>query len=187
MFFVAFVEMMYYLGVMQSIIKKFAWFFYKTMNASGAEAVVAAASPWVGPGENAVLVKPYVDLMTESERACVPSSAGDSSDFVAVHLAMTSGFSTIAGAVMATYIALGAGAQNLVTSSVMSIPASIAISKMRVPETDTPVTLGRVIVDRGDEDEKTRSVNAIHAFTKGAISGLVITGQILCVSSRRTL
>ena len=60
---------------MQWIIKHFAWFFFKLMNVSGAEAVVAAASPWIGQGESACLVRPYVDLMTESE----------------LHLTMTSG------------------------------------------------------------------------------------------------
>ena len=66
-FFIAFVQMLYYLGVMQWVIKNFAWFFFKVMNVSGAEAVVAAASPFIGQGESACLVKPYVDLMTESE------------------------------------------------------------------------------------------------------------------------
>lgn len=56
--------MLYYLGVMQWVISKFAWFFFKIMNVSGAEAVVAAASPWVGQGESACLVKPYVDRMS---------------------------------------------------------------------------------------------------------------------------
>ena len=65
---------------------------------------------------------------------------------------MTSGFSTIAGSVLAAYINLGVPAANLVTSSVMSIPASMAISKMRVPETEEPVTRGRVTVDRGLKD-----------------------------------
>ena len=74
-FFVAFVQMLYYIGVMQWIIKNFAWFFFKTMNVSGAEAVVAAASPFLGQGESACLVKPFVDIMTESE----------------IHLVMTSG------------------------------------------------------------------------------------------------
>jgi hypothetical protein len=64
---------------------------------------------------------------------------------------MTSGFSTIAGSVMTAYISLGVPPVNLVTSSVMSIPASIAISKMRLPELEEPVTRGRVTVDRGDE------------------------------------
>lgn len=54
-----------------------AWAFFKIMNVSGAEAVVASASPWVGMGESACLVKPYVDIMTPSE----------------LHLCMTSGHS----------------------------------------------------------------------------------------------
>ncbi|KAE9401627.1 hypothetical protein BT96DRAFT_856350 [Gymnopus androsaceus JB14] len=161
-FFVAFVQMMYYLGVMQWLLEKFAWFFFKLLNVSGAEAVVAASSPWIGQGESACLVRPYVDLMTESE----------------IHLTMTSGFACISGSVMSFYIMLGVPAQNIVTSSVMSIPASIAISKMRIPETDEPVTRGRVIVDRGST-EKYPPANALHAFSKGAVFGLVVAGQIL--------
>ncbi|CDO71957.1 hypothetical protein BN946_scf184940.g104 [Trametes cinnabarina] len=161
-FFIAFVQMMYYLGVMQWLIKGFAWFFFKIMNISGAEAVVAAASPFIGQGESACLVKPYVDYMTESE----------------LHLTMTSGFSTIAGSVLSAYIGLGVPPQNLVTASVMSIPASIAISKMRIPEVDEPVTRGHVTIDRGDND-KNPPANALHAFSRGALFGLIVAGQIL--------
>ena len=71
-------QLLYYLGVMQWVIKHFAWFFFKTMNVSGAEAVVAAASPFIGLGESACLMKPYVEIMTESE----------------LHLVMTSGKSS---------------------------------------------------------------------------------------------
>ena len=132
------------------------------MNVSGAEAVVAAASPWVGQGESACLVKPYVDLMTESE----------------IHLVMTSGFSTISGSVLTAYVALGVPAQTLITSSVMSIPASMAISKVRVPETDEPVTRGRIVVDRGDEGDS-KPANVLHAFSLGAVFGVIVAGQIL--------
>lgn len=69
-------------------------------------------------------------------------------------LTMTSGFSTIAGSVLAAYINLGVPPENLVTSSVMSIPASMAISKMRIPELEEPVTRGRVTVDRGVDQSK---------------------------------
>jgi len=160
-FFIAFIQMMYYTGVMQWIIKAFAWFFFKLMDISGAEAVVASASPWVGQGESACLVKPYVSLMTPSE----------------LHLTMTSGFSTISGSVLIAYVNLGVPAQTLITSSVMSIPASIAISKMRMPEIDEPVTRGRVVVDRGETDGG--PANALHAFSLGALFGLIVAGQIL--------
>ncbi|KZT10605.1 uncharacterized protein LAESUDRAFT_720943 [Laetiporus sulphureus 93-53] len=162
-FFIAFVQMMYYLGVMQWLIKGFAWVFFKLLNVSGAEAVIASASPFIGQGESACLVKPYVDLMTPSE----------------LHLTMTSGFSTISGSVLTAYINLGVPPQNLITASVMSIPASIAISKMRMPEVDEPVTRGQVIVDQGAEREKNRPANALHAFSQGALFGLIVAGQIL--------
>jgi len=155
--------MLYYYGIMQWIIKGFAWFFFKTLNVSGAEAVVAAASPFVGEGESACLVRPFVDLMTDSE----------------IHLIMTSGFSTIAGSLLSVYISLGIPAQTLITASMMSIPSSIAISKLRIPELEEPVTRGRVVVDLG-KDAKNAPVNALHAFAKGALFGLVISGQIVC-------
>ncbi|KAI0644418.1 H+/nucleoside cotransporter [Trametes meyenii] len=159
-FFLAFVQMMYYLGVMQWLVRGFAWFFYKTMNVSGAEAIVATASPFLGQGESACLVRPYMDYMTESE----------------IHLIMTSGFSTIAGSVFLVYIGLGVPPQNLITASVMSIPASIAISKMRIPELDEPVTRGRVTVNRGNKEN--RPANALHAFSRGALFGLIVAGHI---------
>ncbi|KAI9452464.1 Na+ dependent nucleoside transporter C-terminus-domain-containing protein [Lactarius psammicola] len=162
-FFNAFEQMLYYLGSMQWIIKNFAWFFFETMNVSGAEAVVAAASPFLGQGEPACLVWPFVGIMTESE----------------MHLVMTSGFLTIAGSVLSAYMSLGVPAQNLITMTFMSIPASIAISKVCVPELEEPVARGRVVVDCG-EDPKDAPINALHAFAKGAVLGLVVAGQILC-------
>jgi concentrative nucleoside transporter, CNT family len=60
----------------------------------------------------------------------------------------------------------------------MSIPASIAISKLRVPEVEEPVTRGRIVIDLGES--KNAPVNALHAFGKGAVLGLVIAGHILC-------
>jgi CNT family concentrative nucleoside transporter len=61
----------------------------------------------------------------------------------------------------------------------MSIPSSIAISKVRIPEVEEPVTRGRVVVDLG-KDVKNAPANALHAFAKGAMFGLVISGQIVC-------
>jgi len=81
---------------------------------------------------------------------------------------------------MSVYINLGVPAQNLITASMMSIPASISISKLRVPELDEPVTRGRVVVDLGEKDDKNAPVNVLHAFSKGAVLGLVLVGQILC-------
>ncbi|KAE9399090.1 hypothetical protein BT96DRAFT_994211 [Gymnopus androsaceus JB14] len=159
--FLAFVELLYYIGVMEWILKKLAWFFFNIMNISGAEAVVAASSPIVGQGDAACLVKPYMNLMTRSE----------------LHLVLTSGYSTISGTFVAIYVSLGVPAQNLITSSCISIPAVIAISKMRCPEMEEPVTRGNVVVNRGEQANKPE--NVIHAFFKGAAFGLQIAAQII--------
>ena len=82
---------------------------------------------------------------------------------------------------MIAYIGLGVPPQNLITSSVMSIPASMAISKMRMPEVDEPVTRGRIVVDRGEAD-KNKPVNVLHAFSLGGLFGLNVAGQILWAS-----
>jgi CNT family concentrative nucleoside transporter len=139
--------MLYYLGIMQWIIKHFARFFFKTTNISGAE-LVAAASPFVGISEASCLVRPYVDLMTESEIHLVLTSGKPSMPVDVVSIIeltrRTQGFSTIAGSVLSAYISFGVPVQNLITASMMSIPASIAISKVRIPDVDEPATRGRV-------------------------------------------
>jgi len=83
-FFVAFVQLLYYWGLIQWFIGKFAVFFFWAMKVSGAEAVVAAASPFIGQGESAMLIKPFVAHLTQAE----------------LHQVMCSGFATIAGSVL---------------------------------------------------------------------------------------
>ncbi|KAI9719471.1 MAG: hypothetical protein M1812_003542 [Candelaria pacifica] len=159
-FFVALVQLLYYWGLLQWFIGKFAVFFFWSMRVSGAEAVVAAASPFIGQGESAMLIKPFVAHLTQAE----------------LHQVMTSGFATIAGSVLVAYIGLGINPQALVSSCVMSIPASLAISKLRYPETEETLTAGRVVIPDNDED---RAANSLHAFAQGAWLGLKIAGMIL--------
>lgn len=161
-FFVAFATALYYSGVMTWVLKKFGWFFSKSFGLSGAESIVAAASPFIGQGENCILVKPYVKTMTQSE----------------IHQSLTSGFATIAGSVFIAYVNLGIPAKDLLTSSLMSIPASIALSKISVPETEVPLTLGTIAIDKGDEEDE--SVNLLHSFSNGAWLGLRVAGLIFC-------
>ena len=159
-FFVALVQLLYYWGWLQWAIKKFATVFFYTMRVSGAEAVVAAASPFVGQGESAMLIKPYIPHLTAAE----------------VHQVMTSGFATIAGSVLAAYISMGISPLALVSSCVMSIPASLAISKLRYPETDEPLTAGKIMIPE-DQDEKPS--NSLHAFANGSWLGIKIGGMII--------
>ena len=86
---------------------------------------------------------------------------------------------------MTAYINLGVPAQNLVTSSVMSIPASIAISKMRLPEKEEPVTRGRITVDRGD-DGKSRPVSyTVDCYRRHVYKPALQGERSSCVQSGR--
>ncbi|KAK3385853.1 Na+ dependent nucleoside transporter C-terminus-domain-containing protein [Podospora didyma] len=160
-FFVALVQMLYYLGFLQWFIGKFAVFFFWTLRVSGAEAVVAAATPFIGQGESAMLIKPFMNHATLAE----------------LHQIMACGFATIAGSVLVVYIGLGLNAQALVSSCIMSIPASLAVSKMRYPETEETLTSGKVVIPKDADSEDT--VSALHAFTNGAWLGIKIAGTII--------
>ncbi|KAL2150362.1 hypothetical protein VTH82DRAFT_6925 [Thermothelomyces myriococcoides] len=160
-FFIALVQMLYYVGFLQWFIGKFAVFFFWSLKVSGAEAVVAAATPFIGQGESAMLIRPFMDYLTMAE----------------IHQIMTCGFATIAGSVLVAYIGMGLNPQALVSSCIMSIPATLAVSKMRYPETETPLTAGKVEVPKNEDDERT--VNALHAFTNGSWFGLKIGATIV--------
>ena len=121
---------------------------------------MAAASPFIGQGESAMLIKPFVAHLTRAE----------------LHQVMTSGFATIAGSVLVAYISLGINPQALISSCVMSIPASLAISKLRYPESEETLTAGRVVIP---DDDDHKAANSLHAFANGAWLGLKIAGMIL--------
>lgn len=159
-FFISLVQVLYYIGFIQWFIKKVATFVFWALGVSGAEAVVAAATPFIGQGESAMLVRPFVPHMTKAE----------------IHQILTCGFATISGSVLVGYIQLGLNAEVLVSSCIMSIPASLAISKLRYPETEETLTAGRVVIP---EDEDNKAENALHAFANGAWLGIKIGGTIV--------
>ncbi|KAH7149036.1 Na+ dependent nucleoside transporter C-terminus-domain-containing protein, partial [Dactylonectria estremocensis] len=159
-FFISIVQVLYYLGFLQWFIIKFASFVFWALGVSGAEAVVAAATPFIGQGESAMLVRPFVPHMTKAE----------------IHQIMTCGFATISGSVLVGYIGLGLNREALVSSCIMSIPASLAISKLRYPETEETLTAGRVVIP---DDDEHKAENALHAFANGAWLGIKIAGTII--------
>ncbi|KAJ5744196.1 hypothetical protein N7533_009066 [Penicillium manginii] len=106
LFFVSIVQLLYYSGILQWFIGKFATFFFWSLRVSGAEAVVAAASPFIGQGESAMLIRPFVAHLTMAE----------------LHQVMCSGFATIAGSVLIAYISMGVNPQALVSACVMIVP-----------------------------------------------------------------
>ncbi len=155
-FFSALMGMLYYLGVMQKIVYVFAWLMGKTCKLSGAESLSAAANIFVGQTEAPLLIKPYVEKMTMSELMCV----------------MTGGMATVAGGVLAAYVIMlertvPGIAGHLMAASVMGAPAGILFSKLIVPETEKPVTMGVTKIDYKDP-----SSNVLDAISNGTGTGL---------------
>lgn len=166
-FFASFVQVVYYLGWMQWIIRKFAWVMIRLMDTSGSESVVAAASPFIGQGESALLVKPFLEYMTDSE----------------LHSIMTSGFATIAGSIIVAFLNMGIDGKSIITACVMSTPCSLALSKVRVPETEHSISKGAVDIP----ESKDKEANVLHAAANGAAQGMhlasLITGSLLAIIS----
>jgi CNT family concentrative nucleoside transporter len=166
-FFASLMSLLYYLGIMQLIVKGMAWVMAKTLGTSGAESLSCSANIFVGQTEAPLMIKPFLNKMTRSEILTV----------------MVGGMATIAGGVMAAYIQiLGTAysikhgipliqaqqlfATHLLGASVMAAPAGVVISKMLFPETGDPVTKGTVKI----EVEKNAS-NVIEAAANGAADG----------------
>jgi len=134
------------------------------LNISGVEAVVATVTPFLGMGEAAILIKGFIPHMTQAE----------------IHQVMTCGFATISGALMVVYIGLGASGQAVVSSCLMSIPISIVISKLRVPETEEPLTgAAHVAIINLEPEDGNKESGVLHAMANGAWIGLKVAGMVL--------
>jgi CNT family concentrative nucleoside transporter len=155
-FFASLVSVLYYLGVMERIVKGIAWVMFRTMRTSGAETLSVAGNIFIGPTESPLLIKPFITGMTGSE----------------LNTVMVGGFATIAGGVMAAYVGMLSPyfpdiAGHLLTASVMNAPAALLISKILLPETDEPETKSSL-----DVSVKTEDANLIDAAAGGAAQGL---------------
>jgi CNT family concentrative nucleoside transporter len=150
-FFGGFMGVLYYLGVMQIIIESLARFMRWTVGTSGAETLSCTANIFVGQTEGPLLIKPFLDDMTRSELLTI----------------MVGGFATIAGGVLAGYIAMGVDAGHLIAASVMSAPAALVVGKIIYPETQHSATAGGVSMPEIDSGG-----NVIEAATNGISDGL---------------
>lgn len=152
-FFSAFISVLYYLGIVQTIIEEMAKFMRWTMKTSGAETLSCAGNIFVGQTEAPILIKPYIKDMTKSE----------------IHAVMTGGFATIAGGVFAGFVAMGIDAGYLIGASIMSAPAALTLSKIFYPETEHSSTEG----DTPMPKIKTTD-NIIAAAAQGTSDGLLL-------------
>src|SRR5690606_17010375 len=169
-FFASLMANLYSLGIMQWMVQALAWVMAKVMGARGAESLSCSANIFGGQTEAPLMIKPFIKGMTNSEILTI----------------MVGGMATIAGGVMAAYIQiLGQAysqaqgiplnearhlfATHLLGASVMAAPAAMVISKILIPETQTPETKGTVSV----KIEKNAS-NVVEAAAVGAGDGLML-------------
>jgi concentrative nucleoside transporter, CNT family len=151
-FIASFFSILYYLGVMQILVKAFAIVMQKVMGASGAESLNVAASIFMGQTEAPLTIRPFIAGLTESELFTI----------------MVSGMAHVSGAVMAAYVLFAhVEIQHLLTAVIMTAPATIMLAKIMQPEVDTPATAGKVEVKL-----ENTSVNVIDAAAQGAGDGL---------------
>jgi CNT family concentrative nucleoside transporter len=159
-FIAALFAILYYFGIMQFVVRLFAWVMNTVMGASGAESLNVAASIFMGQTEAPLTIRPYLPRMTESELMTV----------------MTSGMAHISGGIMAAYIAFGIEPKHLLTAVIMTAPGTLMMAKMFVPETGVPETLGTVKLNV----EKT-DVNVIDAAGRGTGEGLHLAMNVIAM------
>jgi CNT family concentrative nucleoside transporter len=159
-FFGALMGLLYYLRLVQPVVRAMGSVMARTMRVSGAESLATAANVFIGQTEAPLVVRPYVQGMTRSELMTL----------------MTGGMATIAGGVLASYIIFLGGpdpaqqtlfASHLLAASIMSAPAAIVIAKILVPETEQPGTMGRV-----EMEVPVQGTNVLEATADGASEGL---------------
>jgi CNT family concentrative nucleoside transporter len=163
-FFASLVSALYYMGIMPWLVRQFSKLFTRLMRVSGAESLCASSNIFVGV-EAAMTVRPYLEAMTRSELCTI----------------LTVGMATIASSVLALYVFILQGefptiAGHLVSASILSAPAAVIMSKLLVPETGEPVTLG---VEVSPHYEKESSV--IEAIIKGANEGMKLVLGIVAL------
>ncbi|CAD5117444.1 DgyrCDS6212 [Dimorphilus gyrociliatus] len=159
-FFSTCISILYYLGILQIGIKAVAYVMQKTMGTTTGESLTAAANIFIGQTEVPLIIKPLLEHMTRSE----------------LHSVMTGGFATIAGSVMGAYITFGVPANHLLSASVMSAPAALAISKLFYPETlksKTKADSADNIMSKGD------SKNVLEAASRGALDSITMVATII--------
>ena len=154
-FFSAVVSVLYYLEIMQACVNGFARVFHKLMVLSGAESLSASANIFVGI-ESGLAIRPYLDRMSNSELLTM----------------ITCMMATVASTVMAVYVIALQGvfpqiAGHLISASIISIPCAVLISKLSLPETEVPETLGTIPVEENSEKPSNLMVALIDGGAQG--------------------
>jgi CNT family concentrative nucleoside transporter len=151
---------LYYLGIMQIVVRAFALVMSKVLGASGAESLNVAASIFMGQTEAPLTIRPFLPRMTRSELMTV----------------MTSGMAHISGSIMVAYIAFGIEAKHLLTAVIMTAPGTVMMAKLFEPETEVPETYGKTKLDLPKTD-----VNLLDAAARGTGEGLTLMLNVIAM------
>ncbi|HZW62138.1 MAG TPA: nucleoside transporter C-terminal domain-containing protein [Flavobacteriaceae bacterium] len=163
-FFSALTSLLFYLGVIQVIVKGMAWILTKLLGISGAESLSVAGNIFLGQTEAPLMIKAYLEKMTKSE----------------ILLVMVGGMATVAGGVLAAYIGFLGGddpalkifyAKHLLTASVMAAPGAIVISKMLYPQQE------KINAELEVSQENIGS-NILDAIANGTTEGLKLAANV---------
>ena len=150
-FFSSFMSILYHLGIMQWVVRGFAWIMRRTLGTSGTETLSAAANVFAGQTEAPLVIRPFLKDMTLSE----------------LNVVMVGGFATIAGGVLAAFVEMDIDPGHLITASVISAPAALVVAKIMLPETESSTSAAEV-----NWQAPRTSVNVIEAAAEGASAGL---------------
>ncbi len=156
-FFASLMATLYYMGIMQVVIKVFGGALQKMLGTSKTESMSAAANVFVGQTEAPLVVKPYINTMTRSELFAV----------------MSGGLASVAGAVLAGYASLGINLNYLIAASFMAAPGGLLMAKLLEPETEKPNNDVKI-----EEAEEDKPVNVIDAAADGAAAGLKLAANV---------
>ncbi len=154
------VSILYYFGILQIIIKFFAWVFNKLLGVSGAEALANSSVAIVGQVESAIVIQPYLSKLTKSELLTI----------------MTGGMACISGSLFAIYSTLGMQIEYLLAASFMAIPGSFVMSKLFYPEDGKPITKDTVRIEY-----KPKETSLVEAVLDGATSGAKISLGVIAM------
>lgn len=163
-FFSALTSLLFYLNIIQVVVKGMAWLMTKSMKLSGAESLAVAGNIFLGQTESPLMVKAYLPKMSKSE----------------IMLVMTAGMATMAGGVLAAYISFLGGedpvqrllfAKHLLAASVMAAPGAVVISKMLIPQTEN--------IDKTIEVTRDKvGSNVLDAISNGTAEGLKLAVNV---------
>jgi len=154
--------LLFYWKILPIVVKAFSWVLQKTMGTGGAEGLGVSVNVFVGMVESPLLIRPYLKDMTRSE----------------IFTIMTCGMATIAGTVMVLYATILSKSipdvmGNILTASIISVPAAITISKIMVPETGKPTP--------GELTSPEEAMSSMDAITKGTVQGVKLLINIIAM------